>query len=491
VPNKFESIDLTAKFQCASCARRWHPSTPTIFCNEIREDFMQQQWGTRQTRRTLLEKVCDAMRCHRRMRAQLMLVACQVLLAGALPAAQEPQCVRGLSPCAMPARAAGLRLRGGGLFFARKRVFVPRFQPPPAYSPPVPQDSAWNDVKVCLAAIARLVWRTVWWLCRLVARLLLRVLFAAASFLAGVAGLARRSTRPRPAMPPELPAGTDSLDYDWFGTSLGQGVSDATSVSVGDGFGSSREDAGKALQTPLQAREHTMPPQRCMVAEEVHDFSVDGEDRPARTQHHAAPSTDASRQRRCGVALPTQVWERRPEESLAAAQEQPPAAASSDTSSASHSLSALLQSDSAVSSGADRRAGQEGPAAMSAGKTRPAVRTPLGSQKVFMPSPFAAFAGQGTPGKAPGADGPITNLLTRTGGGLMRNSARHCAVPAAAAAGEEGSAQTEGVVAAGAESSMDGARRLRTALTRESDRVKAREQEKGMEAESEREQELY
>jgi hypothetical protein len=413
-------------------------------------------------------------------------VACQVLLAGALPAEQEPQCVRGLSPCAVPARAAGLRLRGGGLFFARKRVFVPRFQPPPAYSPQVPQDSAWNDVKVCLAAIARLVWRTVWWLCRLVARLLLRVLFAAASLLAGLVGWARRSTRPRPAMPPELSAGTVSLDYDWFGTSLGQG---ATSVSVGDGFGPCpSEDAGKALQTPLQVCEHTMPPQRCTVAEEVYDFSVDGEDRPARTQHHAAPSTDTSRQRRCGVALPTQRWERRAEESLAAAQEQPPAAASSDTSSASHSLSALLQPDSAVSSGADRRAGQEEPAAMSAGKTRPAVRAPqresLGSQKVFMPSPFAAFAGQGTPCAAPGADGPITNLLTRTGGGLVRNSVRHCAAPAAAAAGEQERAETEGVVAAGAESRMDGARRLRTALTKESDRVRSREQEKGMEGES-------
>lgn len=168
------------------------------------------------------EGVCAAMRCHRGMRAQLVLVACQVLLAGALPAAQEPRCVRG--PCAgpPPARAAGLRLRGGGLFFARKRAFEPRFQPPPAYSPQVPQDSALNDVKVCLAAIARLVWRTVWWLCRLVTRLVLRVLFAAARILAGVAAWARRSTRPRDrrAMP-ALSAGTDSLDYDWFGTSLG------------------------------------------------------------------------------------------------------------------------------------------------------------------------------------------------------------------------------------------------------------------------------
>ena len=280
-------------------------------------------------------------------------------------------------------------------------------------------------------------------------------------------------------------------------------ISDATWVGVGDGFGSSREDAGKALQTPLQACEHTIPPQRCGVAEEVYDFSVDGEDRPARTQHHAAPSTGASRQRRCGVALPTPLWERRAEESLSAAlesmsaaREQPPAPVSSDTSSASHSLSALLQSDSVASSGADRRAGQEGPAAMSAGKTRPAVRTTqresLGSQKCFMPSPFAAFAGQGTQGEAPGADGPITDLLTRTGGGLMRDSARHCAAPraalaaaAAAAVGEEGRAETEGVVAAGSKSSMNGARRLRTALTRESDRARAREKEKGMEGESE------
>jgi hypothetical protein len=46
---------------------------------------------------------------------------------------------------------------------------------------------------------------------------------------------------------------------------------------------------------------------------------------PSQVTWHVA-STGASRQRKCGVALPAHLWERRAEEALAAAQEQAPAA---------------------------------------------------------------------------------------------------------------------------------------------------------------------
>jgi hypothetical protein len=378
------------------------------------------------------------------------LAACGLRLAGALPAAPDA-----LPPG--PPRGGGLRLRGGGLFFGRKQAFVPRFEPPPAYSPPAPRDSAWTDVKVCLAAIVRLVWRTVRWLCRLVVRLLLRVLFAAASVLAGVAGWARRSTgvsasaRARRPMALAHPAPADSVDLDWFGETLSVGYSDTTSAAVGGtGEGLACEpgdETGKATLLPACA---ASPPQWRGVPEAARDSWASGEDRPVRVEHHAARWQGASRQRRCGVALPEQLWERRAAEALAAAQEQ-----AADSSSATHSLSALLPSESAASSADSCPGHEEGKGGMGAGQTpQPAAKTPqrasqgslaktrepfTPSHKFFMPSPFAAFAGQqAARNAAPGADGPIADLLTR--GALGRDSALHAAAlrdPASEGEGRE------------------------------------------------------
>ena len=157
----------------------------------------------------------------------LAVVAASLIVAGALPSGHESLMPSAHSPsrpawhapalgAAAPARPIPcLRcLRGGGLFFGSKRIPTPRFEPPPPYSKPVHKDSAWGDLQVCLAAMARLVFRIVFYLCRLVARLLIRIVFSVLNvvlFLVG--GLSGRGWS-RPAVAGREPYA--DLEPDWF-----------------------------------------------------------------------------------------------------------------------------------------------------------------------------------------------------------------------------------------------------------------------------------
>ena len=119
---------------------------------------------------------------------------------------------------ALPGAAPhSLHLRGGGLW-SRRATMRPRFEPPPKYEPPAPAgaDSAWADVRACLAAmtrlvvsVVRLIFRIVRFLCRFCLRLLASAATALVFSVAGAVG-----SRHRRGV--EAAAAAESDHCDWF-----------------------------------------------------------------------------------------------------------------------------------------------------------------------------------------------------------------------------------------------------------------------------------
>ena len=119
---------------------------------------------------------------------------------------------------ALPGAAPhSLHLRGGGLW-SRRATMRPRFEPPPKYEPPAPAgaDSAWADVRACLAAmtrlvvsVVRLIFRIVRYLCRFCLRLLASAATALVFSVAGAVG-----SRHRRGV--EAAAAAESDHCDWF-----------------------------------------------------------------------------------------------------------------------------------------------------------------------------------------------------------------------------------------------------------------------------------
>ena len=241
------------------------------------------------------------------MRLAVVLTAGSFLAAGALPAVQNERWASSTGPsmgiAGKPNSDGGaeralhrLDLRGGGLFFGRKKVVVPRFEPPPPYSAPVSTDSAWTDVTVCFTAIARLIWRIVRYLCRLVARLLIRLVYAVVSIFAALIGGGRRCRRASPTTSGVEACGTNA---EWFET-LGFQPLEERPLGHTHSAVEGRTSQTRCPQT-LQRRDESDPPSQCSSQTPNDVYTCE-------------TLPDLGIRSRRGVALPEHLWKRRADE---------------------------------------------------------------------------------------------------------------------------------------------------------------------------------
>jgi hypothetical protein len=239
---------------------------------------------------------------------QCMMIAASLVVAGALPSEHQTQPILTRSQSKMnwapplPARRAApfqLCLRGGGLFFGRKKVVVPRFEPPPPYSKPEPKDSAWSDVQVCLLSIARLFFRIIRFLCRLVMRLLVRLIVAAINLLGAICGKQRRTGKPKKSACWASNVVKPESDQDWFEASLGRPVSVA---SVPAAISRAQDMLPPAYKTPPRVGTTASD---ALSLRDRHDQACAPLPEGLQALEHQ------NRLRSCGVALPERMWKRR------------------------------------------------------------------------------------------------------------------------------------------------------------------------------------